>query len=182
MTLSRWLRDYLYVPLGGNRRGAVRTYVNLLIVMILGGLWHGAAYTFIAWGALHGGALAVERLLGLHQPRGWASSPVVRVAWFVVVQGVVLIAWVYFRSRSMEEAAVMLGNIAAFDRWQLGAMEWVGLLFLAPVVLLHAFTWLAERRVVSPLTPTARAVLAAAMVYAVATLYAGTADFIYFQF
>ena len=67
ITLSRWLRDYLYVPLGGNRISPRRTYVNLLAVMLLGGLWHGAAYTFIAWGAIHGTCLAVERLVGLHR-------------------------------------------------------------------------------------------------------------------
>jgi D-alanyl-lipoteichoic acid acyltransferase DltB (MBOAT superfamily) len=182
MTLSRWLRDYLYVSLGGNRRGALRTYVNLLLVMVLGGLWHGAAYTFIIWGALHGGALAVERLLGLHQSRGWTRSAAVRVVWFLVVQSVVLAAWVYFRSRSPEEAAAVLHNIAAMDHWALGTMELVGLAFLAPVAGLHAFAWLSERRLVAPLSPAFRAVLAACMVYAIATLYAGTADFIYFQF
>jgi alginate O-acetyltransferase complex protein AlgI len=62
MTLSRWLRDYLYIPLGGSRRGRTRTYVNIMITMLLGGLWHGAAWTFVAWGALHGGGLIVERL------------------------------------------------------------------------------------------------------------------------
>jgi alginate O-acetyltransferase complex protein AlgI len=182
ITLSRWLRDYLYVPLGGNRRGAVRTYVNLLLVMVLGGLWHGAAYTFIVWGTLHGSALAVERLLGLHQDRGWARSSAVRTAWFVVVQAVVLTAWVYFRSRSMAEAGDVLSNIAAMDHWALGNMELVGLLFLLPVVMLHLFTWLREQRMVMPMQPAFRAVLAACMVYAIATLYAGTADFIYFQF
>ena len=83
ITLSRWLRDYLYVPLGGNRKGSVRTYLNLLLVMVLGGLWHGAAYTYIVWGALHGGALAIERLFGLHQDRGWTGHAAVRAVWFL---------------------------------------------------------------------------------------------------
>ena len=73
------LRDYLYIPLGGNRLGQRRTYVNLVAVMVLGGLWHGAAYTFIVWGALHGIALAAERGLGLHrrntEPRPWSALP-----------------------------------------------------------------------------------------------------------
>ncbi len=71
MTLSRWLRDYLYIPLGGSRRGRVRTYVNVMITMLLGGLWHGAAWTFVAWGALHGAGLVVER--ARHE---WRSAPV----------------------------------------------------------------------------------------------------------
>ena len=183
ITLSRWLRDYLYVSLGGNRRGRARTYVNLVLVMVLGGLWHGAAYTFIVWGALHGGALAVERLLGLHQPdRGWSRSATVRAVWFLVVQSVVLTAWVYFRSGSLEEAELVLRNIAALDHWAVGTMEVVGLLFLLPLVALHVYAWLRERRLVMPLRPQLRAVLAACMVYAIVTLYAGTADFIYFQF
>src|SRR2546423_12307723 len=60
MTLSRWLRDYVYIPLGGNRKGPRRTYINLMATMLLGGLWHGASWTFVAWGGLHGGALAWE--------------------------------------------------------------------------------------------------------------------------
>jgi D-alanyl-lipoteichoic acid acyltransferase DltB (MBOAT superfamily) len=68
ISLSTWLRDYLYVPLGGNRRGTLRTYVNLFVTMLLGGLWHGANYTFILWGAYQGGLLAIHRLL---RERGW---------------------------------------------------------------------------------------------------------------
>ena len=65
ITLSTWLRDYLYVPLGGNRISVPRTYVNLIIVMFLGGLWHGAAWTFVVWGCIHGVALAIERAIGM---------------------------------------------------------------------------------------------------------------------
>jgi len=182
MTLSRWLRDYLYVPLGGNRHGRVRTYVNLMIVMLLGGLWHGAAYTFIAWGAIHGAALAIERLLNLHRDDGWGQQPAVRVAWYVVVQSMVLVAWVFFRSESMEEAGLILGNIAALEDWSIGPRETVGGLFLLPIVLHHAYVWVEEREFLAPVAAPARAVLAAGMVYAIATLYAGNADFIYFQF
>ena len=67
ITLSRWLRDYLYVPLGGNRVGRVRMYRNLLLVMTLGGLWHGAAFTFVVWGGIHGIAIALERAMGFHE-------------------------------------------------------------------------------------------------------------------
>ena len=182
ITLSRWLRDYLYIPLGGSRRGTGRTYVNLLIVMVLGGLWHGAAYTYVVWGALHGLALAAERALGLHQRQGWAAAWAVRLAWFVVVQGVVLLAWIVFRSRSIEEALTFVGNILLSDHWAIGTMEMVGLLFLAPIVAMHLWTWLQERGAVGRPGPVVRSALAAAMVYAIATLYAGTENFIYFQF
>jgi D-alanyl-lipoteichoic acid acyltransferase DltB (MBOAT superfamily) len=80
ITLSTWLRDYLYIPLGGNRQGAGRAYLNLMITMLLGGLWHGASWTFVVWGALHGLFLCVERLLRRpshreewHPPRCWPS-------------------------------------------------------------------------------------------------------------
>jgi alginate O-acetyltransferase complex protein AlgI len=134
------------------------------------------------WGALHGGALAVERLLGLHQNRGWSRHAAVRAVWFVVVQSVVLTAWVFFRSRSVGDARQFAANIVAMDDWSLGTMEAIGVLFLLPIVGLHLATWLRERGVVGEPGPAVKAVLAAAMVYGIATLYAGTADFIYFQF
>ena len=70
MTLSRWLRDYLYIPLGGNQRGLRRTYVNLILTMLLGGLWHGAAWTFVIWGGIHGGGLAIQRWWSDRRPVG----------------------------------------------------------------------------------------------------------------
>jgi D-alanyl-lipoteichoic acid acyltransferase DltB (MBOAT superfamily) len=182
ITLSRWLRDYLYVPLGGNRKGPVRTYVNLLLVMLLGGLWHGAAYTFIAWGAIHGTCLAVERLVGLHRDDGWRGRPAVRLLWFAVVQAAVLVAWIFFRSDSFEGALAFVGNILALDGDAPDRSMFLALLFLLPIVALHAWTWLEQSGHVRPLTPPARAVLAALMAYGVLTLYTGTSDFIYFQF
>jgi len=87
MTLSRWLRDYLYIPLGGNRRGNTRTYLNLMATMLLGGLWHGAAWTFVAWGALHGVGLAVGRLRVAHQTRRMALRQPVALSADTVPQG-----------------------------------------------------------------------------------------------
>ncbi|MDB5322800.1 MAG: hypothetical protein JWN40_4431 [Phycisphaerales bacterium] len=101
LSLSTWLRDYLYVPLGGNRRGRGRTYVNIAIVMLIGGLWHGAAWTFVVWGGIHGALLIAERargkrpLLGDGVPRG------VNVAFTFVL---VTVAWVFFRSADLRSA------------------------------------------------------------------------------
>lgn len=180
ITLSRWLRDYLYVPLGGNRGSRGRTLVNLLLVMLLGGLWHGAAYTFIVWGAIHGLCLVGERVLGLHRaaPRPWA----VRAGWFLVVQTAVLVAWVYFRSATVGGATTFVANLVvgswrAPDLWMVQA-----LVFLLPLAVLHAWTWLDERGRAPALGMTARAALAAVMVYAIITLHGGTSEFIYFQF
>ena len=110
MTLSRWLRDYLYIPLGGNRRGEVRTYVNLALTMVLGGLWHGADWRFVAWGGIHGGWLAVERLWrGRRDPVPTVWSRV--GGWFVTFH-VVCFAWIFFRASSFSLATEMIGRIA----------------------------------------------------------------------
>ncbi len=99
ITLSAWLRDYLYIRLGGNRGGRIRTYVNVMITMLLGGLWHGASWNFVLWGGLHGAALVVERAFG------WTGAPRTRwraaLAWVVTFHFVCL-TWVFFRSPSDE--------------------------------------------------------------------------------
>jgi alginate O-acetyltransferase complex protein AlgI len=182
ITLSQWLRDYLYVPLGGNRGPRWRTLVNLLLVMLLGGLWHGAAYTYVIWGGIHGLCLAAERALGLQRRDRLAQAPALRVLWFGVVQVAVLAAWVYFRSPTVGSANAVLANILAGD-WRLPDL-WMlaSMLFLAPVVALHGWTWARERELVAPLGVVPKSVLAALMAYGVVTLYAGTSEFIYFQF
>jgi alginate O-acetyltransferase complex protein AlgI len=105
ISLSTFLRDYLYIPLGGNRKGPGRTYVNLIVVMLLGGLWHGANWTFVAWGAYHGGLLAFERYRGKRATYQRWPRPVRVAATFVLV----LISWVLFRSANLHEAANYLG-------------------------------------------------------------------------
>ena len=110
ISLSNWLRDYLYIPLGGNRLGTARTYVNLFLTMLLGGLWHGANFTFVLWGAWHGGWLAVERALGVDPvaPRFkvWRWAP----TFLIVVLG-----WVMFRAHSVAEAMALYRAMFAFD-------------------------------------------------------------------
>ncbi|UCG88352.1 MAG: MBOAT family protein, partial [Gemmatimonadota bacterium] len=109
ISLSSFLRDYLYIPLGGNRKGPWRTYLNLAIVMLLGGLWHGANWTFVAWGAYHGVLLAFERTLGKRSLYHGLPRPMRIAATFVLV----LFSWVLFRSANLEQAmdyiGVMLG-------------------------------------------------------------------------
>ncbi len=107
ISLSSWLRDYLYIPLGGNRRGAPRTYVHLLAVMLLGGLWHGAAWTFVIWGGLHGVMLCLERLQGKQAPYRRLPRPV-RIGFTFLV---VVIGWVFFRAESLGAAWRYLGSM-----------------------------------------------------------------------
>jgi alginate O-acetyltransferase complex protein AlgI len=116
MTLSRFLRSYLYIPLGGNRHGTARRYLNLMVTMLLGGLWHGAAWTFVVWGALHGLYLIVVHLWhGLRRRLGHdldRSTLVGRIAARALTFLVVVIAWVFFRAGSFEAAWAVLSGMA----------------------------------------------------------------------
>jgi alginate O-acetyltransferase complex protein AlgI len=182
ITLSQWLRDYLYIPLGGNRVSKWRTYLNLLIVMVLGGLWHGASLTFVAWGALHGLALAGEKLLGLDRRREGRPAAL-RIAWFAVVQIGVLAAWVFFRSNTFGGATNFLATVAAGNFGELPPQLWQwGAVAAAPLVLMHLRGVFAERGVVPACGPREKAVLAGLMLYAVLTCYGADSAFIYFQF
>ncbi len=110
ISLSSWLREYLYIPLGGNRFGQLRTHFNLFTTMVLGGLWHGANWTFIVWGAWHGGILVFERIAKERQKQTlshWITIP----RTFVVV----LIGWVFFRSQNMEAAITILAAMAGLQ-------------------------------------------------------------------
>jgi D-alanyl-lipoteichoic acid acyltransferase DltB (MBOAT superfamily) len=116
MSLSTWLRDYLYVPLGGNRLGRVRTYINLMLTMLLGGLWHGANWTFVIWGGIHGAGLAIERLI--FGKTRIQSSPTFLVHWGrrIFIFNLVCLAWVFFRSPSIGEAMQQLTGLLVW-RW-----------------------------------------------------------------
>ncbi|MFA7084214.1 MAG: MBOAT family protein [Arcobacteraceae bacterium] len=109
ITLSRFLRDYIYIPLGGNRKGNFKTYSNLMITFILGGLWHGAAWTFVFWGFLHGAALAVHRLwsnLGFTMPK--------ILAWFLTFN-FINISWIFFRAKEWNDAIKVLSSMFSLD-------------------------------------------------------------------
>lgn len=116
ISLSSWLRDYLYIPLGGNRRGRVRTYINLFITMLLGGLWHGVGMTFLAWGALHGVALALHKVWLAVVPDakllGRDMKPLWRVCGTVLTFHIVAFGWLLFAADSMTTVGDMLHNIA----------------------------------------------------------------------
>jgi alginate O-acetyltransferase complex protein AlgI len=112
MSLSTWLRDYLYIPLGGNLKGRVRTYINLMVTMLLGGLWHGASWTFVLWGGLHGLYLAAERFLREAIPeREWFRTVWFKVAMALVTYFLVNITWVFFRAQSLGDASTYLASM-----------------------------------------------------------------------
>ena len=105
MTLSRFLRDYIYIPLGGNKKGSFRTYSNLLATFVIGGFWHGAGWTFLFWGFLHGIALVIHRLWSNLGFKMWTW-----LAWFITFN-FVNIAWVFFRAKEWEDAVKVLGGM-----------------------------------------------------------------------
>ena len=112
ISLSTWLRDYLYVPLGGNRHGELKTYRNLMLTMLLGGLWHGANWTFVIWGAIHGLGLSAERLGRPRNGRSPASRPVAIWTQRGVTFAIVCFAWVFFRATSISDALRMISDIS----------------------------------------------------------------------
>jgi alginate O-acetyltransferase complex protein AlgI len=115
ISLSTWLRDYLYIPLGGNRKGWHRTQINLMVTMLLGGLWHGAAWTFVVWGGLHGLYLGVERFISGR----WGDAKVASTAGFrfflaLLTYFLVNITWVFFRARDFGQAWTMTRTMLGF--------------------------------------------------------------------
>src|SRR5437660_1302753 len=112
ISLSTFLRDYLYIPLGGNRVGWTRAAINLVIVMFLGGLWHGAAWTFVVWGLLHGSYLVIERVFrGLFENKEWVNNLATRLLAGFATYAAVCIAWVFFRASDFTIASRMLGGM-----------------------------------------------------------------------
>jgi D-alanyl-lipoteichoic acid acyltransferase DltB (MBOAT superfamily) len=118
ISLSSWLRDYLYISLGGNRKGKIRTYINLIITMLLGGLWHGPSLRFICWGAIHGIGLAIHKLLmGLLpnlKPSGDKMKPLGRMLSIVFTFHFVCFSWIFFRAETFEIALSMIKRIFIF--------------------------------------------------------------------
>ncbi|WP_415498596.1 MBOAT family O-acyltransferase, partial [Arcobacter aquimarinus] len=109
ITLSRFLRDYVYIPLGGNKKGSFRTYNNLLATFVIGGLWHGAGWTFVFWGFLHGMALIIHRAW---TNLGFRMNTI--LAWFITFN-FVNIAWVFFRAKEWEDAIKVLSSMFSLD-------------------------------------------------------------------
>jgi alginate O-acetyltransferase complex protein AlgI len=181
ISLSSWLRDYLYVPLGGGRKGLVRSCLNVFITMLLGGLWHGAAWTFVAWGALHGGVQVIERL-------GRAAFGERRVVptWIgvIVTFHIVCLGWILFRSETFPMAMQVLAGLARFE-----AATVVTPFILTLIVGGLAMHWLPPRAIegfatwLKPAPSLTMGLLVGAAVLLVEAVRPdGVAPFIYFQF
>jgi len=137
ITLSRWLRDYLYIPLGGSRCSTMRTAFNVFVTMVLGGLWHGAGWGFVIWGAMHGVWLALERLFNLNRPParwpGWIASWLVTQVW-------ITLAFVFFRAPDLGFSGRFVGgmfDVFGINAWHLQSRICWALMFALPAVLHH---------------------------------------------
>jgi D-alanyl-lipoteichoic acid acyltransferase DltB (MBOAT superfamily) len=191
ISLSSWLRDYLYIPLGGNRGGAVRTYANLFATMLLGGLWHGASWTFVVWGALHGGALALARSTQGARDGAWHASgaPVwLRDAWRgLVTFQFVCLCWVFFRAGSIEDALGVLASLrgpwrAPFLETGVLSQALPGVLLLLAVQLFQAWVGPVREHVRRLPLPVRWAGWYALLLGVVLLGVEGGSQFIYFQF
>lgn len=149
ISLSSWLRDYVYIPLGGNRKGTFRTYVNNFLTMLIGGLWHGAAWKFVFWGAMHGVGLAVHKAckpILKHIPDNWFTNFIFWAITFVYVS----LLWVFFRASSFEDSVLVIHNIFVDFQWnqipQFFEARMVWCIMMMVLIVLH-FTpqWLADK-------------------------------------
>lgn len=187
ISLSTWLRDYLYIPLGGSAVEGEKTYRNLLLTMLLGGLWHGANWTFVAWGWLHGTALAVERYV---REAGFLRNVIQwRIDWTwprrIVIFHLVCLGWIFFRAESLGAAITFLGGLSHAD-WKpeyFVAFEFLAL-FAVPLFLLDLFLENSgQEYLFQEKAPYARIAVACCAIALVAFFSANHANaFIYFQF
>ena len=188
ISLSTWLRDYLYIPLGGNRRGRLKTYRNLLLTMLLGGLWHGANWTFLAWGILHGFLLCLHRFVSGKKLQMPEPKPhgFIRFVKMIVMFHCVCLGWLFFRAESIHQAGMMLGKFGGswrmteFALFTFGSMAF----YVLPLI---AFEWWVEKKDdLLALTKCAWPIRAAVYVYMVLMLFFFPSpvqnEFIYFQF
>jgi len=180
ISLSTWLRDYLYISLGGNRRGLGRTYLNLIVTMLLGGLWHGAAWNFVLWGLWHGAGLVAQRITGGSELRktlrmlSWAGTMVF-----------ILYGWLLFRADSLTQVAAMTRALAdfSFPPWT-SSFALNLTVFSLPLVLMESWMTVARNQLVPLSLPTpVRSLLQGVMLVAIVIFWERKeVPFIYFQF
>ena len=185
ISLSSWLKDYLYIPLGGNRHGSSRTYVNLMVTMLLGGLWHGASWTFVVWGGLHGLYLAVERA-AKQLPIASVVARIPRIVLALLTFLLVCVAWVFFRAHSFERATdILCAMVAIGDGEPLVRYYCVAKAFGLTAAILAIHWFMRDRslpQVIQAMPWWVRSCALAAMAVGIVLLSGDGNAFIYFQF
>jgi alginate O-acetyltransferase complex protein AlgI len=188
ISLSSWLRDYLYIPLGGSRKGPTRTSINLMITMLLGGLWHGAAWTFVAWGALHGFYLWLERLCrGLFADKEWTQKVLVRIGAGLMTYALITLTWVFFRADSFSTAGSILTSMFGLASEGKGVLTTTDMVITAVVIAaLLIISWVLRDRMVEDVVGKFPWWLGgigwAVMLILIILTQGGGGAFIYFQF
>lgn len=189
ISLSSWLRDYLYISMGGNRKGKIRTYFNLFMTMLLGGLWHGASWKFVVWGVLHGLALVVEKFFG--QYIKLPKNVFVRTIQVILTFHFVVFCWLFFRAKDFATAFQIAENVTKltfdFNQWQTIILGYKNVFLLIAIGVVWHFipvkTLAGMQKTFSTLPLVAKAVLLGLIYWVVyATASADTQPFIYFQF
>jgi alginate O-acetyltransferase complex protein AlgI len=188
ISLSTWLRDYLYIPLGGNRKGSARTYVNLMVTMLLGGLWHGASWTFVVWGGLHGSYLAIERFLQrrVGHLAIW-DSVLAKIMLGLLTYFLVNITWVFFRAQDFGSAARILRSMLLIDRGGNPVLvTWFVISTVLTIGTMLACHWYMRDRelhtVVERVPAWASGAAWGTALFIIAITQGGSNAFIYFQF
>ena len=192
ISLSSWLRDYLYIPLGGNRKGKARTHVNLMLTMLLGGLWHGSRWTFVAWGGLHGFYLILQRMLSKPFEK---LCKALRIPEFPIRCVLVLIVFVltcltllFFRAQTFGDALAMLGRMGACENMQFSAVPTKfqvikGMFLIGSLWLLELLSFRVKFLSILTSRPMLGAIAGAVILWAIAFFGTFKANaFIYFQF
>ena len=186
ITLSSWLRDYLYIPLGGNRHGEARTYLALMATMLLGGLWHGASWTFVVWGGLHGSYLAAERLLR-SRFAGYRPGPWALLALGLLTYALINVTWVFFRAKTFDTAWQVLKGMFGANHAAEPIIPMMHLVMVTLIVggLVIAHWQMRNRTLESAIARTPALLLSgvwALMAFAIVIAQGSGNAFIYFQF
>ena len=177
ISLSTWFRDYVYIPLGGSRRGTFILYRNLLLTMVISGLWHGAAWTFVVWGTIHALASIATRSA---ERSAWYAGRVPKLAKQLAVFGVVWFAWIFFRADNLSDAWLIVVRIFTAD-WADPQLPVLACMLIAGVWLYQAVYESTARRLLEP-AAVRIALIVAMILYLLTAAGSSAAPFIYFQF
>jgi D-alanyl-lipoteichoic acid acyltransferase DltB (MBOAT superfamily) len=172
MTLSRFLRDYIYIPLGGNRKGEISTYINIMITFLIGGFWHGAGWTFIIWGGIHGAALCIQR--------SWQklNIKIPKLLAIFITFNIVNIAWIFFRAKSIQDALnvckAMIGMNAIYGLPATRGLDRIDHALALLIALISVFTIFALKNsntVLQQFKPSIRMIMATAALIVISLLF-----------
>jgi alginate O-acetyltransferase complex protein AlgI len=190
ISLSTWLQEYLYIPLGGNRKGKVRTYFNLMITMLLGGLWHGASWTFVVWGGLHGLALCIHKVFCSLVKKKTYKNMVTKIISIIATYCFVCFCWIFFRADSLGMAIIVIKRMLTLSKGITHIYTWTFISFAFMVICtISAYrqskfkTKVEGYYMLKDLSKISSLVLLFVVIgLMIGLAYTGSSPFIYFQF